>query len=176
MDLSRIEQLRAEILHNRKYAVVASLVALAFFAVTLVVGFMIVRHAMDDDRPSVSSVVNVPTRVGLLFSYDEPSDVVNHIVFFNDVHLEPGPNDSLYYAVGAAGHRVLVMSKGLKASPENAQVDIKGTVRLIPATTVLKKKWKLTSEELKAAREQGVYIEADEIIGRRAVPGKVALK
>jgi hypothetical protein len=156
--------------------VLAAVVAVGFFAITLVAGFVLFRRALDDNRPSVASVVNVPTKVGLLFSYDEPSDVVNHIVFFNDVHLEPGPTDELYYAVGAAGNRVLVMSKGAKNSTDNAQVDIRGTVRTIPAVSILKKKWKLTSDELKAAREQGIYIEADTISARRPVAAKVARK
>jgi len=176
MDRERLEQLRTELLHNRKYAALAAVVALAFFVVTLAGGFVLFRRALDDNGPAVSSVVNVPTRVGLLFSYDEPRDVVNHIVFFNDVHLEAGPTDELYYAVGAAGKRVLVLSKGAKNSADNTEVDIRGTVRLLPSKTILKKKWKLTSDELTAAQEQGVYIEADAITGQRAASAKVARK
>ncbi len=177
MDIARIEQLRDELLHNRKYAAIAGVLVVAFFMTTVLGGYLLVKSAMDDSRPSNARVTNVPTRLESLFS-DDRSDVVNHIVFFNDVRLEPGPTDDVYYAVGAAGDRVLVLSQGKKVSSDNDQVDVRGTVRPLPPTSTLSKKWKLDKEEVKAIREQGIYIEADQIIARRskAIPRSVAKK
>jgi hypothetical protein len=176
MEFSHFKLLLEKLVGNRKYPSIARILAVVLFAVTLAGGFVLFRRAVDDTRPPVATVVNVPTQVNLLFSYDKASDVVNHIVFFSDVHLEAGPSDSLYYAGGAAGHRVLVVSEGRKPLSNNAQVDIKGTVRMLPSATTLKNKWKLSKEEVEAAQREGVYIEADEIIARRATPAPVARK
>jgi hypothetical protein len=177
MDFARIERLRDELLHNRKYAAIAGVLLLAFWVVTLTGGYLLFRRALEDVRPVVASVVNVPTNVGSLAT-DRRSEVLNHIVFLNDVHLEPGPTEGVYYAVGASGDRMLVISQGRKAAADNAQVDIKGTIRQIPPASTLSTKWKLNKEEQKAVREQGIYIEADEIIARhaKAVPARVAQK
>jgi hypothetical protein len=175
MDRARIEQLRDEILHNRKYAAIAGVLLLAFWVVTLAGGYLLFKRAVEDVRPAVAGVVNVPTDVGSLAT-ENRSEVLNHIVFFNDVHLKPGPTENVYYAVGVSGDRVLVVSQGKKAANDNAQVDIKGTVRSIPPTSTLSNKWKLDKEEQKAVREQGIYIEADEIIARRSTPARVAKK
>jgi hypothetical protein len=175
MDIARIEQLRDELLHNRKYAALAGMLVLAFFAVTVVGGFLLVRSALDENRSPSSRVTNVPTQLGSLLS-DNRNEVVNHIVFFNDVRLEPGPTDDIYYAVGAAGDRILVVSQGKKASSDTDQVDIQGTVRSLPTSSTLTKKWKLDKQELKAVRDQGIYIEAAEIVARRPGNSKFARK
>jgi hypothetical protein len=128
---------------------------------------------MDDNRPSASSVVNVPTKLASLLA-DDRGDVLNHIVFFNDVRLEPGPTDDVFYAVGAAGDRILVVSQGKKPSTDADQVDIQGTVRSLPAASTLTKKWKLDKEEVKALREQGIYVEASTIVARSRGGSKFA--
>ena len=176
MDIARLEQLRDELLHNRKYAAIAGVLVLAFFVATLAGGYLLVRGAMDDNRASVSRVTNVPTQLSSLLT-DNRNEVVNHIVFFNDVRLEAGPTEDLYYAVGAAGDRVLVVSQGKKSpSTDFEQVDVKGTVRSLPTLSTLTKKWKLDKQELKAVREQGIYIEAAEIVARRPGNSKFARK
>jgi hypothetical protein len=176
MDIARIEQLRDELLHNRKYAAIAAVLVLGFWVVTLAGGYLLFKRAMEDNRPAVASVVNVPTKFASLVS-DNRNEVLNHIVFFNDVHLESGPVDNVYYAVGAAGDRVLVISQGKKSFSEGEQVDVKGTVRSVPTSATLKK-WKLDKDEQKALKDQGIYVEADEIIARRtkAAPARVAKK
>jgi hypothetical protein len=176
MDRSRIVQLRYELLHNRKYAAIAGVLVLGFWVATLAGGYLLFKRAMEDYGPPASNVVDVPTKIGLLFSYDSPREVVDQIVFFNNVRLESGPTDDIYYAVGAAGNRVLVISNGSKAAMGDSQVDIKGTVRRLPTIYTLKKKWKLSQEEIRAAREQGIYIEAEQIISQRATPARIARK
>src|SRR3954470_16615210 len=151
MDLARIEQLRDELLHNRKYAAIAAVLVLAFWLATLGGGYLLFKRAVEDTRPTVSSVVNVPTKLASLLA-DSRSEVLNHIVFFNDVHLEPGPTDDVYYAVGAAGDRMLVIAQGKKSFSEGEQVDVKGTVRSVPSTSALKK-WKLDKQEQKVVRD-----------------------
>jgi len=176
MDMARIEQLRDEILHNRKYAALAAVLVLGFWAVTLAGGYLLFKRAMEDNRAPVASVVNVPTQLGSLLA-ENRGEVVNHIVYFNDVHLEPGPTDDVYYAVGAAGDRMLVLSQGKKSFSDGEQVDVKGTVRSLPPTATLKK-WKLDKDEQKVLKGQGIYVEADEFIARRtkAAPARVAKK
>lgn len=176
-DVGQLRRVRDELIQNRKYAAIAGVLALGLFVLTTTLGIVLFRRALDDNRPPVASVVNVPTRVGLLFSYDSVNDVLNHIVFFNDVQLEPGPSDNLFFAGSPNGHRVLVVSQGTKtASAEGSQVNIKGTVRALPPTSILKKKWKLSKEEVEAVQKEGVYIEADAIISRHAAPSRVARK
>jgi hypothetical protein len=175
MDIARIEQLRDELLHNRKYAAIAGVLVVAFFVASLAGGYLLLRGAMDDNRPSISSVTNVPTKLASLLA-DDRGDVVNHIVFFNDVRLEPGPTDDVFYAVGAAGDRMLVVSQGKKSLADADQVDIKGTVRPLPTLSTLTKKWKLDKQEVKAVRGQGIYIEASEIMARRVGNSKFARK
>ena len=176
MDLSRIEQLRDELLHNRKYAALAAVLVLGFWAITLTGGYLLFKRAMEDNRAPVASVVNVPTQLGSLLA-ENRGEVLNHIVFFNDVHLEPGPTDDVYYAVGAAGDRLLVLSQGKKSFADGEQVDVRGTVRLVPTASTLKK-WKLDKEEQKVLKGQGIYVEADEIIARKTkpAPSRVAKK
>jgi hypothetical protein len=166
MDFSRIEQLRDELLQNRRLAITAGLVVVAFWMVTLVGGFLLVRHALEEDRVSTHTV-NTPTQVALLF--DNPaSETVNHIVYFNDVKIEPGPTDDIYFAVGAKGKSVLVVATGSKTPSDADAVDIQGTIRIVPPLTTLTKKWKLSKEDAARVKEQGIYIEAAEIKADRS--------
>ncbi len=173
---ARLEQFRDELLHNRKYALAAGVLVLVLSAITLAGGYMLFRKAVDDNRPTSAKVTNVPSQVNLLLAEKNRTEVVNHIVFFNDVHLEAGPTDNVYYAVGAAGGRILVISQGAKSAPESGEVDIKGTIRPVPPATTMKTKWKLTKDEIAELKQHGIYIEADEIVARRATPKRVARK
>jgi hypothetical protein len=161
MNLSRIEQLRDELLQNRRLAITAGLVFVGFWIVTLIGGYFLLRHALDDGHVATRSL-NIPTQVGLLFD-TSASDTLNHIVYFNDVKIEPGPTDDLYFAVGANGHRVLVVATGSKTPTDADAVDIQGTVRTVPPMTTLTRKWKLTKEDAERVKRQGIYIEADQI-------------
>lgn len=166
MDFARIEQLRDELLQNRRLAITAGLVVVAFWIVTLVGGYFLVRHALAPDNANVRSV-NTPTQVGLLLN-DSMPDLINHIVYFNDVKIESGPSDDVYFATGAKGARVLVIATGHNA-PDAAAVDIQGTVRPVPPVTTMTKKWKLTKAEAQKIKEDGIYIEAEDIRADRSV-------
>lgn len=150
----------------------AGLIVLAIFAV----GIALFVRAVEEDSLPIANLVDVPTKIGLLFQAQDPSRIVNDIVFFNNVQLEPGPSDNLYYAVGASGTRVLVLVNSSKPLPDDNAVNLKGTVRRLPSTYVLSKKWKLTKDELQAANEQGIYIEAEKITPRKTISSRMARK
>jgi len=176
MDINRIQQIRDELLRDRKTLIAVSAVAFILFAGTLVAGFVLFQRAINDARVSTHSV-DTPTQVGLLFADHKPGDVLNHIVFFHDIHLESGPADNVYYAVGTEGNKVLVVAMGSKpAIDEETAVNVQGTVRPVPPTAEMKKKWKLNKEQIAAIREQGVFIEADEIARDKASTSRLAKK
>jgi hypothetical protein len=167
MDFSRIEQLRDELLQNRRLAITAGLTVVAFWIVTLVGGYFLVRHALAPDSASNLHSLNTPTQVGLLLD-DSMSELINHIVYFNDVKIESGPSDDVYFATGPKGVRVLVIATGHNA-PDASAVDIQGTVRPAPPVTTMTKKWKLTKAEAQKIKEDGIYIEAEDIRADRSV-------
>jgi hypothetical protein len=179
MDIARLEQLRDELLRNRKalIALVASAVLMMLFSVGMLVGgYHLVKRSMEDARVTTRSS-NVPTLVGALLSDQRPGEVLNHIVFFNDVRLESGPADNVYYAVDTQGKRVLVVALGSKsATGEDALVDVSGTVRSLPPTSEMRKKWKLDKDEIQAVRDQGIFIEADSIQAKKQSNTRVAKK
>jgi hypothetical protein len=176
MDLQRIAQLRDELLHDRKWKITAAVLVLAFWVITIIAGVTFVRNAMREDRVLAHSV-NTPSQVNLILE-DTMPHLLNHIVYFNDVRLEQGPSSDVYFASSNNGHSVLVVSKGSKsASALNADsVDVQGTVRALPPTSTLSGKWKLSKDQVKALRDQGVYIEAESIRAKRPPSPSVAKK
>lgn len=179
MDIARIEQLRDELLRNRKalIALIASAgLMLLFSAGMLIGGYHLVKRAMEDARVTPRSS-NIPTLIGPLLADQRPGDVLNHIVYFNDVHLESGAADNVYYAVDRQGNRLLVVALGSKtATGEDPVVDVSGTVRSLPPTSEMRMKWKLDKSEIKAVREQGIFIEADSIQAKKQSNTRVAKK
>lgn len=174
MDFARIQQLRHELLQNRRLAITAGFVVIAFWIVTIVGGYFLVRHAFDDDHVSVRSL-NTPTQIGLLLD-DSMPDLIYHIVYFNDVKIESGPTDDVYFATGPKGTSVLVVATGRKTPNDTDAVDIRGTVRPIPPLSTLTRKWKLSKDQVKAVRKQGIYIEADDIKSDRVSVQRLAAK
>src|SRR4051812_36801339 len=163
MDLHQVEAMRDRLLHDRRITIGAGIISIVFMLVTFAVGAVLFKRAVDDSRYTTRSI-DTPTQVKLLLSENKPGEILNHIVFFHDVKLESGPADNVYYAVGSQGHKVVVVALGTKtAMSDDATVDISGTVRTLPPTTEMKKKWKLDAEQIKAVKEQGVFIEADSI-------------
>lgn len=134
---------------------------------TLLTGYHLMKRSVEDSRVTARPV-NTPTKVGLLTEDHRPGEILNSVVYFNDVRLESGPMDNLYYAVGADGERLLVVALGSKSAVgEDTPVDIEGTVRSLPPTSEMQQKWKLDKAEIKAIRSQGIFIEADSIQAKR---------
>ncbi len=175
MDLPRIEQLKEDLLQNRKLLLTVGVLVVMFWVVTIAGGYLLVKHAIAEDRTSVNRPASTPTQVGLLFEDKNTNQIVNHIVYFNDVRLEPGPTDNVYFAVGSAGQKVMVIATGNKAPVDEAMVDLQGTARAVPAAATLKK-WKLSKDQQKAVHDQGIYIEADAIHTKHAAAQAVAKK
>jgi hypothetical protein len=173
MDLARMERLRDELLQDRRWMIIAGVCAVVFCLATLVAGYYLVRHTMQEGRV-VTRTTSPPTQVRLLLD-ESMGNLLNYIVYFNDVRLEGGPSEDVYFVTGASGGRMLVISKGSKTAREADSVDVKGTVRPVPSAATLKK-WKLSNDQIKAVRDQGIFIEADEISARRSTSQRVARK
>lgn len=79
----------------------------------------------------------------------------------NNVQLQAGPKPGSFVVSGARGIRMLVSlesPKEFQAVPGN--VDIKGTIRRLPALEVLRKGWRLSKDQLHFFGRQKVYIAA----------------
>lgn len=172
----RITQLRNKLLHDRKALAIAAVLLVLLSTTTLIAGIVAVRHAVQEDRITTRAF-NAPSEVGLLLE-DSPTELFNHIVFFNDVRLEAGPTNDVYFATSKDGKSILVLSTGAKsASALNADsVDVQGTVRAVPPLSTMTKKWKLSKDQVKTIRKQGVYIEAESIRVKHSSPQSIAKK
>ncbi|HWR17097.1 MAG TPA: hypothetical protein VN577_19870 [Terriglobales bacterium] len=163
MDLSRIQQWRYEYLRSRKALAIAAAVFLVLSVVAFYSGYLLIKKTMEDSKVTARAI-NTPSQLGSLLNDYEPDQIANYIVYLNDVKLEAGPTDNVYYAAGPRGNRLLVVALGSKpALAEDETVDISATIRRVPSTYEMKKKWKLDKAEIKALREQGIYIEAEAI-------------
>jgi len=170
MDTTRLEQLKndlrnGEILKHRRLLIGAGLFVVAFWAVTIVGGYFLVTHAMDDNQVTAQRGINTPTEVALLFDGHRPFELVNSLVYLNRVKLEPTEVGSVFYAGDENGKRLLVVSHIPNAPHEASVANVKGTVR--PVNTELLKKWKLNKEEQRTVKAQGVYLEAESIRVKR---------
>jgi len=166
MDVAKLEQIKndllnGEILKHRRLLIATGLFVFAFWTVTIVGGYFLVTHAMDDNHITAQRGVNTPTQVALLFDGHRPFELINSLVFLNRVKLEPGAVSSVYYAGDDAGERLLVVTHGSNAPTNESVANVMGTVR--PVNAELLKKWKLNKEEQKAVKAQGVYLEADSV-------------
>ena len=166
MDITRLEQLKTdllngEILKHRRLLIGAGLFFVAFWGLTIVGGYFLVTHAMDDNQVTATRGINTPSDVALLFDGHRPSELVNSLVYLNRVKLDPTEVGSVYYAGGEDGKRLLVVSHAPNSPKDEAVANVMGTIR--PVNTELLKKWKLDKEEQKAVKAQGVYLEADSV-------------
>lgn len=104
---------------------------------------------------------SVPSAKGSLL-IGSTSAEIGDAVFLNNVQLQAGPKPGLFVVSGARGVRMLV---SLEATKEfqlvPGTVDVKGTIRRLPAFEVLRKGWKLSIDEVHSFGKQQVYIAAD---------------
>lgn len=166
MDITRLEQLKndlrnGEFFKHRRLLIGAGLFLVAFWTVTIVGGYFLVTHAMDDNQVSSQRGINTPSQVALLFEGHQPFQLVNSLVYLNRVKLEPTEVGSVYYAGDEEGKRLLVVTHTPNAPKDQAIANVMGTVR--PVNTELLKKWKLNKEEQKIVKAQGVYLEAESV-------------
>ena len=166
MDVARLEQLKHDLLHgeilkHRRLLIVTGMFLVAFWTVTLVGGYFLVTHAMDDNQMTIRREVDTPSQVSLLFDGHRPYDLINSLVFLHRVKLSPTPAGNVYYAGDDSGGRMLVLAHTSKAPSDESIANVMGTLQ--PINSGLLKKWKLSKEEQKAAKAQGVYLEAESI-------------
>ena len=173
MDVARLEEIKNDLLHgeilkHRRLLIVTGIFLVAFWAVTIAGGYFLVTHAMDENQTTSRRGVDTPSQISLLFDGHRPSDLINSLVFLNRVKLEPTPAGNVYYAMDDLGNRVLVMANTSKAPADESTANVMGTLR--PVNSELLRKWKLSKEEQKAIKAQGVYLQADSVKVQKGSP------
>jgi hypothetical protein len=168
MDLTRLEQiktdlLRGDFLKHRRLLLGVGLATAVFWTVTFVGGYFLVTHAMDDNHITAQHGVNTPTDISSLFTNQRPYQLVNDLVFLNRVNVAPASDEvpNLLYASDQSGNKLLVVTESKAFSSEEKTANVMGTLRLI--TPQLLKKWKLSKDDQKAAKAQGIYLEAESL-------------
>ena len=124
-------------------------------------GRLINAATENDMESSPVEVSSAPSAIGSLL-VGNPSAEIGDAVFLSDVRLQAGPKPNLFVVSGATGVRMLVSledAKEFQAVPGN--VDIKGTIRRLPAPEVLRKRWGLNKDEVHFFGKQHVYIAAE---------------
>jgi len=166
MDVATLEQIKNDLLNgrilkHRRLLIAAGLFVFAFWTITIAGGYFLVTHAMDDNQASATRGVNTPTQVALLFSDHRPAELINSLVFLNRVKLEPTEGGEAYYACDDSSTRLIVVAHQPGAPSTESVANVMGTVR--PVTATLLKKWKLSKEEQKLVKEQGIYLDAESL-------------
>lgn len=167
MNLSRLEELKQDLLNgrferHRRLLIGFGLFMVAFWTLTLAGGYFLVTHAMDDNHATATRGINTPSQVGLLFTGHRPQDLVNSLVFLNRVKLQPASDAAkVYYVDDDSGARLLVVAHQPSAPTDEAVANVMGTIR--PINSAELKKWKLSKDEQKALKAQGVYLDAESL-------------
>lgn len=140
---------------------------LVVLAITLMfcIGFIgargLINTAMENYlEVSAADGSSPPSAIGSLLAGDTSAEV-GDMVFLNNVRLQAGPTPDLFVVSGAKGVRMLVSVEATKQfQAVQVDVDIKGTLRRLPALKVLRKGWKLGKDQLHLFGKQQVYIAA----------------
>lgn len=167
MDVVALEELKndllnGEILKHRRLLAGLAIFLVAFTALTIVGGYVLVTHAMNENQVTNVRGINTPSEVSLLFEGHHPTELINNLVFLNRVKLSSASEKSsnVYYA-GDESQKLLVVSHGTTNPPDQSVANVFGTVR--PLTSEMMKKWKLSKQEQKELKKQGVYIDAQSV-------------
>jgi hypothetical protein len=134
----------------------------------LCVGFIgarrLISAAIENDidfSPSEGS--SPPSAIGSLLAGNTSAEI-GDVVFLNNVRLRAGPTPDLFVVSGGKGVRMLVVLEGTKEfRAVSGDVDIRGTIRQLPALQVLRKGWKLSKDQLYFFGKQQVYIAAESV-------------
>ena len=168
MDLTRLEEIKSDILHgdflkHRRLLLGVGLVTAVFWTVTFIGGYFLVTHAMDDNRVTAERGINTPSDIAALFANQRPYQLINDLVFLNRVTVAPATEEAgnVLYATDRAGNKLLVVTDSKGSPTEEKVANVMGTIR--PLTPQLLKKWKVNKDDQKAAKEQGVYLEVESL-------------
>src|SRR3954447_15957182 len=122
----------------------------------------LINAAIENDiefSPAEGS--GAPSAIGSLLAGNTSAEI-GDMVFLNNVRLEAGPTPDLFVVSGSKGVRMLVSVEATKQfQPIQGDVDIKGTIRRLPALKVLWKGWGLGKDQLHFFGKQQVYIAAE---------------
>ena len=174
MDIGRLEELKQDLLNgrlgrHRRLLISLGLFLLAFWTVSIGVGYFLITHAMDDNQASANRGINTPSQIGLLFTGHKPTELVNSLVFLNRVKLEPVSDAAnIYYVSDDSGTRLLVVAHQPNAPADDAVANVMGTIRFLNPAMI--KKWKLSKEEQKTLKAQGVYLDAESLKVKKSNP------
>lgn len=140
-------------------------VTVAVLAAGVISVFGSLREIVAAAAPNSYEGPTPPTNLASLLRNDPMHTGIGEFVFLNDVSLEPGPAPSLFYAVGAADHRVLVQfdSGKLHNGKASLKVDIQGVIHQMPTSGVARRQWRLKKRAWEKLAGQPVYIVANEI-------------
>ena len=125
------------------------------------------RVIVSDMEYSSAGGVSTPSCISPLLAGDVGAEI-GDMVFLNDVRLQPGPEPQLFVVSGAKGTRMLVALDAangpMRATPMT--VDIKGLIRRLPASGILRRQWKLTKDQIQRFGPQQIYIAAEYVKGQ----------
>ena len=105
---------------------------------------------------------STPSCISSLLAGDVAAEI-GDMVFLNDVRLQAGPSPQLFVVSGAKGTRMLIALDAAEG-PRQAEpmtVDIKGLIRRLPASAILRRQWKLTKDQIQHFGPQQIYIAAE---------------
>jgi hypothetical protein len=141
--------------------VAAIIAAGVLFAVLFVTAWRRTAAEMREEVGSTATV-NTPSSVSALLT-SRPEELAGHLVFLNDVRVEPGPKPNVFFVAGAGGDRLLVVTDTPATLPPGSVVDISGEMHKVPSRQVLRTDWKLSASEAKAISQERVYLAADTV-------------
>ena len=173
MDVARLEELKHDLLHgeilkHRRLLVIVGLCTLVFWTVAIVGGYTLVTHAMDDNQMTNRRAVDTPSQISLLFAGHRPYDLINDLVYLNRVKLSATQTGNVYYVSDENGNRLLVVAHSSKAPADESVAGVMGILR--PISTELLKKWKVSKDDQKALKAQGVYLDAESVKVQKDTP------
>jgi len=163
MDVARLEQFRdkllsGEVVTRQRLLIVSGLFTLVFFAATIIGGYTLITHAINENLMLSRHPVDTPSDISLLFAGHHADELINDRVYLNRVTLSRAAAGNTYYATDETGDRLLVVAHGSKTHPDEAVASVIGTVR--PINYSLLKEWKVSKAEQKRLKSQGIYLDA----------------
>lgn len=140
------------------------LLTAAFLIGSAVLAWGIWRMIERDIGNPPNAVLTTPSSIIALIG-SQAADEVGDMVFLNDVRLISGPQPHIFIISGAKGSQMLVVSEDglLPVQRTPAIVDIKGRIRQLPSSAILRKQWKLSTDQANIFGQQQNYIAAEYI-------------
>jgi len=149
---------------KRRSWLLRMLLTATFLMGSAVLAWRVWRMIERDIGNSPSAVLVTPSSISALLG-SQAADEVGDMVFLNNVRLLSGPQPHIFIISGAKGSRMLVVSEDglLPVERTPAIVDIKGQLRRLPSSAILRKQCKLSTDQVSIFGRQQNYIAAEYI-------------